>query len=415
MFSSLNKLVNSDNKKRLLKNFSSLFILRGLRFIIPLITLPYLVRTIGMDNYGLINFALSLGMYFGTVIQFGFNITATREIAKNRNDILKIQHIFSATISAALLLVLISSLVFVFIVMFFDKFNIHLKLYLFTLLFIIFQNISPLWFFQGMEKMKYITYLNILSNVFFLGNLFVFVKDQGDFIWVPLLNAVSSLISFIFSLVLIKKQFNVHFIIPKFRDIKLIYINGAYAFINQLAPNLYNASGIFILGLFTNNSLVGSFAAARKVIDAINSFAYILSSTFLPFLSRSLNKHTIFQKIMLLTGCSLSLITMIFSHFIVNFLFGSNNIETAMYIKWLSVTIIFSFVYLTYNTNYLMISGNEKIAGNISLYISLIAFLLTFILIYNFSIWGAVVSIMLSRGLLSLTSYFYYLKVRDDY
>lgn len=101
----LSKLTNTENKKRLLANFASLIVLRGFQFLIPLITLPYLVRTIGLEKFGLINFALALGLYFGAVVQYGFGVTATREIARNRDDPEKLSQIYSATLFYRLYLI----------------------------------------------------------------------------------------------------------------------------------------------------------------------------------------------------------------------------------------------------------------------------------------------------------------------
>ena len=150
----ISKFINTDDKRRLVGNFFSLIVLRGFQFLIPLITLPYLVRTIGLDNFGLVNFALSLALYFGAVIQFGFGITATREIARNRDDKAKLSQIYSVTLTASFLLAIFSIIVFSLIVIIIDKFNQYLYLYLFTMMFVVSQSLFPIWFFHGMEKMK---------------------------------------------------------------------------------------------------------------------------------------------------------------------------------------------------------------------------------------------------------------------
>lgn len=106
MLNKLRALKSSNNKMSLISNFTSLLVLRGFQFITPLITLPYLVKTIGIKNFGLVNFAISLGLYFGTIIQFGFSITATREIARYRDDNIKLAQIYSATLAASIFLAL---------------------------------------------------------------------------------------------------------------------------------------------------------------------------------------------------------------------------------------------------------------------------------------------------------------------
>jgi polysaccharide transporter, PST family len=406
-------LTNTENKRRLISNFMSLTVLRGFQFLIPLITLPYLVRTIGIENFGLVNFALSLGLYFGAIIQFGFSITATREIARHRDDSAKLVQIYSATLTASILLALASAILFTLIVFLFDKFNSHLNLYLFTLVFVVFQNLFPIWFFQGMEKMKYITFLTLGTNLIFLVSLFVFVKQEDDFVLVPLLNATAAFITFVIAIALINKQFKVSFTTPGIQEIKSIYQNGHHAFISQLAPNFYNNSAVFFLGLFSNNLLVGVYAAATKVIDAIISFAYIISNTFLPYLSRNLKIHKVFEKIMLLSGLILTLVTFVMAEWITELLYSADNIEVSLYIQWLSIAIFFGFGYLTYSTNYLMISGQEKVAKNISLYVSSVAFFWTILLTYLYGIEGAVISVLIARAALSFFSFIYYKRCQN--
>ena len=104
-------------RKRLISNFVALLVLRGFNFLIPLITLPYLVRVIGLENFGLVNFSLSLGLYFGAIIQFGFGVTATREIARNRDDSIKLAQIYSTTLTASILLAIVSAILFTLIVL----------------------------------------------------------------------------------------------------------------------------------------------------------------------------------------------------------------------------------------------------------------------------------------------------------
>lgn len=388
----------------------SLSVLRGFQFLIPLITLPYLVRTIGMENFGLVNFSLSLGMYFGAIIQFGFGITATREIARHRNDLSKLAQIYSATLTASVILALISAVLFILIVLTVEKFNAYLNLYLFTLAFVVFQSLFPIWFFQGIEKMKYIAFLSMGTSLMFLISLFLFVKREEDFFLVPLLQAIAAMITFVLTIVVIHKQFKINFKIPHWTEVKTIYQEGWYAFVSQLAPNLYNNSAVFLLGMFTNNIAVGLYTAATTIIGAAVSFGYILSNTFLPYLSRGLNQHKLFQVVMLGSGSLLTLIIFMFSGNITDFLFSVAGQEVAIYVQWLSFSILFTFAYLTYNTNYLMLNGNERIAKNISLYVSLFSFFNAIVLICFYGVYGAIGSILIARFLMAYLSFWFYKK-----
>lgn len=408
----LSKLTNTENKKRLLVNFVSLVVLRGFQFLIPLITLPYLVRVVGLEKFGLINFALSLGLYFGSVIQYGFGVTATREIARNRDDPEKLSHIYSSTLVATCLLALLCVVVFIPIVLLVKQFSEYLELYLFTIGFVVFQSLFPIWFFQGMEKMKYITFLSLGTSCMFLISLFTFVNQQDDFILVPLLNACAVIVTFIIALALISKHFNVNFTRPKKQEIKFIYQNGYHAFISQFAPNLYNNSAVFLLGFFTNNTLVGFYTAATKLIDAVISFAYILSNTFLPYLSRNLKKHNFFQKIMLVSGLLLTILTFTMADWITALLFGSDNIEIATYIQWLTISIFLLFANMTYGANFLMLIGKDKVVKNIALYTSLFFLGIALFIIPLWGIWGAITTLVGARVTMAIAHFGFYLKYK---
>jgi PST family polysaccharide transporter len=398
---------NLTNKRLLAGNILSLSVLRGFQYLIPLITLPYLIKTIGIDNFGLVNYAASLGFYFSAFIQFGFGITATREIARHRKDHIKLGYIYSSTLTASLVLAAISVAVYMLIVLTFNKFTDNLNLYLFTIAFTVFQSLFPVWFFRGLEQMKYITFLSLGSSLFQLIGIFLLVRQQGDFIFVPMIQAVTSMIALAFSLVLIRTHFRISFALPRRADLQTVYYEGRHAFASQFFPSLYNNSAVFLLGLFTNNSATGLFTAITRIIDAIISISYVLSSAFFPYLSRNFSGYKAFEKIMLGLGLALALLTYMYANSIALILLSSPSSSGVNYIKLLSITVFFAFGYLTYNTNNLMLNGQEKIARNISVYVSLSAFVLSLFLIYFFSVLGAVISLLYARCALSLLSFYY--------
>jgi O-antigen/teichoic acid export membrane protein len=77
-------MLNTDNKKRLFSNFFSLSILQGANYILPLITLPYLVRVLGTEKFCLISFAQTFMGYFAILTDYSFNLSATRGTVINK-------------------------------------------------------------------------------------------------------------------------------------------------------------------------------------------------------------------------------------------------------------------------------------------------------------------------------------------
>lgn len=218
-----------SNRKTLISNFLSLSSLQALNMILPFITLPYLVRILGIENFGLINFVLSIIMYFNILISFGFELSATREISINKNNLEKVSEIFSSIMIIKFLLFSFSFLILTILVLSIEKFNNDIILFYITFSIVFGNMIFPSWLFQGMEKMKYITYINVVSKSIFTILIFVMVKDENDFIYVPLLNGLGAIIGGVYSLYLAFKFFNIKFKIPS-KSIILGYFKDSSSF-----------------------------------------------------------------------------------------------------------------------------------------------------------------------------------------
>ena len=89
------KLKSNKDVKTLTSNFAYLTILQIAGYVFPLITLPYLARVLGVSKFGEIAFAASVIVYFQTIVDWGFMFTATRDVARVRNDLHKVSQIFS--------------------------------------------------------------------------------------------------------------------------------------------------------------------------------------------------------------------------------------------------------------------------------------------------------------------------------
>ena len=218
MINKLKKIISTKDGKRVFGNFVSLSALQGVNLILPLITFPYLVRVLGIDKYGLIIFAQAFISYFSLVADYGFNLSGTREISIYRKNNLKLTRTYNAILQARLSLVLLGFIVMTVVVFSIPKFASDWKLYFLTYGMVVGNALFPTWFFQGMEKMKYITVLSVISKSIFTLSILLIVNSPSDYLWVPLLNSLGYVFIGLIALVIINRQFKIEF---KFQKIKL--------------------------------------------------------------------------------------------------------------------------------------------------------------------------------------------------
>mgnify|MGYP003435050432 FL=1 len=406
-----------------MSNFFSLSVLQGANYILPLITLPFLVRVLGVEYFGLLAFATTTVMYFQILTDYGFNLTATREISIHRDNKEKVIEIFSSVMTIKIILMFVSFFLLSILVFSFEKFSQDALVYFLTFGTVVGQVLFPVWFFQGMERMKYITYLNILSKVIFTIAIFVFVKEQSDFYLVPLLTSIGFLVAGIWSLYLIKKEFGVGFEVQTIDTIKHHLVEGWDIFVSMVFISMYRSSNIIILGLLTNNTIVGYYSIAEKVVKTLQSLQDVVGNTLFPYLSKKfsitnksffdLNKR--FFKFIFLIYFSLSLITMFSSEYIIYILMGEFNEIAILNLQ------IMSFVILVGGFNYYygilgLVSMNYK--KDFSKYIiitGLFNLLFCIVSVYLYPNYGASISMIISESVLLSLIVLKILKVKKEF
>lgn len=322
----------------------SLFSLQGLNYLLPLISFPYLTRILGPDNYGLIAFSSAFISYFQLLTDYGFNLSATREISINKEDPKKISNIFSAVMVTKFLLLIISFLIMLIIVFSFSKFRNDWVLYFFTFGLVIGNLLLPSWFFQGMEKLKYVSILNMGISIIFTISIFFFVKTPSDYIFVPLINSIGSIMMGIIALKVIFRNFDVSFNRPTITDIKYQLFEGWHIFISTFATSLYTVSNTFILGFFASNVIVGYYSVAERIIRMVMGLITPISQSIYPHISSLMIKSEekgieFIKKITKLIGIVsfiLSLLIFIFAGMIITILAGTQYTESIQLIRILS-------------------------------------------------------------------------------
>lgn len=403
------------NNKTLIENFSSLSILQFSNYIFLLITLPYLVRVLGPANYGLVNFATAFAMYFQIFTDYGFNLTATQEISVNRGNPQKINRIFSVVLVIKIILFFISAVIFAALVFAIPKFSTDSLVYLFSFLIVLGTVLFPVWFFQGMERMKYITIISLSVKSLWAVSIFVLIKSGNDVLLLILLNGISYILIGVISLIVIIIEFKIKFVIPKISEIKKQLIDGWNVFSSTASISLYTISNVFVLGLFAGNTVVGYFSAADKIRIAVQGLFQNASQSVFPHLSRlfveSKTAAVKFVKKYLKYGVTLAGITtiiiIIFSKVIVIVILGDKflpSINVLRILMFLPVIILLSNIY---GIQIMLNLGYKKEFSKIVFFAGILNLILLFILVPLFLEMGAAISVVVTECFVTIEMFYF--------
>ena len=273
------RMAGSQERKVVLKNFASLSVLQAITYILPVFVLPYLFRAIGPEKFGLISFAQAFVQYFMILTDYGFSISATKQISLCQDDSSKVAKIFSSVMIAKIGLAAISLALLGSIVFFSPKFRSDWAVYVLSFGAVLGNTIFPVWLFQGTEKMKHIADLNIVSGILLALLIFIFVKTPQDYLLVPLINSLVCLVTGMWSLYIVFKKLGVSFKFPGYTNIRQQLKAGWDIFISVVAINAYTTTRIFAVGLLTNNTITGFYSIAERIAGLCQTFPRASAAT----------------------------------------------------------------------------------------------------------------------------------------
>lgn len=362
LLNKLKNIANTEDKKRLLSNFFSLSILQTFTYILPLLTLPYLVRVLGSEKFGLVVFAQAFIIFFNILVDYGFNLSATREISVNRENKEKLTEIFSSVMSIKFILIGISFTILSIIIFSFENFSNNIDLYYLTFLWVIGQALFPIWYFQGLEKMKYITIVNITSKLIFTIAIFIFIQNEADYILVPILNGLGFIIGGILSLWIVHKDFNQKFQIQSFKILIIYFKDSSQFFLSRLSSVGYSNVNTFLAGILLSPVFVTYYYLADKAVSVILTLFSPIVQTIYPYLAKKYNFVFLVKLVSILMAVSLLVVSLgyLFSDLISIILLGEiNDIFKNLFYVILPIVPI-SILYIMLGAPLLLARGYKK-------------------------------------------------------
>lgn len=360
----------SENKK-LTKNIVALIIVQFSNYIAPLLVLPYLTRVLSIDQFGIVVLSFSVCSLALIMTDFGFALSASYWITKNRDNKVKAMKYIGAVFGAKIILATISiSLVLFYLITFKNEYSQNNLLILGIVLTVLFQAFQSVWFFQGIEKMKNVTICMVTSKIIYVVLILLFVKKSDDSDIVLICLAISSLIASGLGVIRIFKE-GYGILRPTVREIMEVLASSFTFFLSRAAVGIYTSASTFIVGSFSGLQQAAMYSSAEKLYQAGQSASSPLSQALFPYLARSRNTNTLMKILLFLLpvmiiGVGLCIY---FSREIIILIYGADYQDAAPILRVFLLTSIFTF--LSVNLGYPAFAIYDRLAlVNISVYIA---------------------------------------------
>jgi polysaccharide transporter, PST family len=270
---------------RLARNTGALMIVQMVTYITPLISLIYLTRVLGLTLYGVVAFGFSLVQLLAVILDFGFSLSATKKISQHRHRRQYINRLLGSIFVIKLAGFTVAAAAIVAYALTTLKYADHRVFFLWTLLPLFGYSFQPIWFFSGIERMRYITVFTVTAKILGVGLILWLVTSESTYVWAIVADGVGQAVGSCIAIVLIFKL-GYRPTWPRRRDVVYTIKMTAGFFLSRLAVTTYISSGVLLLGLFATPAMTGAYAIAERCYQAMQQVFGPIVQALYPYMTR---------------------------------------------------------------------------------------------------------------------------------
>ncbi len=331
--------------KKVSINVAASFLIQISNYVFPFITIPYFTRIVGPDKYGTINFIAAFIGYFLLLINFGFDITATRDVILVKESKIKLSQVSSEVFYSKALLFTLSAIVFAILIILLPQLRNELFVCLSSFLLCLSYVLIPSFIFNGFQDNFKLAIYNIVSKVLFTIGILILIQKKQDYIVYPLILSLSHLMIGIITLFQFYYIYKLKIVRVTFSSI-VARINRSKSFFYSLVIiSVYTSANIIIIGFFENEETVGFFSAAIKIMAILQLCISIpFGDAMFPFFAEKfkINKEEGLRTIksilplVMVVSLLLCLTFCVLSPFLIGILFGEQFEKSVAMLRILS-------------------------------------------------------------------------------
>jgi PST family polysaccharide transporter len=330
--------------RSLSRNIAALASVRVVGYLLPMITMPYVTRVLGVESWGELALAQVIVGYFGLLTDWGFSISATRKVAALREDRNRLSQVFLSIWAAQWLLAAVSIIVLLLLIAFVPYFRGNARFYFYGLGTIVGGVLFPVWFLTGLERMKQVALIQIFARFMTVPLIFILLQTPAD---APLMIAIPAGTGFVagaLTIYWIITKLSMIWMIPTFRQVVGELTEASTLFLSTIWISLYTSVTPAILGMIAGPVAVGYFTLADKVRQFVQSalgpvfqamfprMSYLFASNI--FEARALLKRS--AALIVGTSALASLVLWLFADTIITLLAGDQFSKAASVLRWLA-------------------------------------------------------------------------------
>jgi PST family polysaccharide transporter len=397
--------------------------LQIVNYLFQFLTMPYLSRVLNPEHFGLVLFSLAFTNYFTIFCDYGFNLTATKQVAINAHDPQQLSRLVSEVTTVKLCLLLVSLVVNLLIIASSEQFRHYWFLYVLNFAVIANSIFCPAYLFQGLQKMGFLTIIQFGNRLSAALLIFVVIHSDQDYYWWSIITATSALLSAGLAQFFLIKIIKISYIRPSLAALKQQLVNGWHVFLSTIAVSIYANSNSVILGLMTNTIMVAYYVAAEKISNALNNLLLPLTQALFPHFAQLIakDKHQGIQAlqrafwVMLGIGLTLTVSLWLAAPWLVRLMYGQHYVTASTgVLRILALIPLLTCINNLLGTQTMLTFGLNKPYARIILLASIFDLGLLFSLVPQFTYIGAAVSVVGSELLIAvlLAAYLWYAGIK---
>lgn len=407
--------------KRSLKDVSIYMFGQIFNLVAPFIVIPYLISVCGIENFGKSSVALAIMFFLIVFIDYGTDIIGVKNISINRESKAQLKEIFCTVFLARFLLLITVVLLATIVTFSITYFRDDWQLYIFSFTILIGHFFNSIWYFQGIENYKWVSYLTIASKIFYLVFVFLFVRNSQDFILINFFTGIGMILSFIVGTYKVFSSLHIKKNDFSFRK-SIVYIQQEFTFcISQMFLSIKNYFPIVIVSFFGGFNMAGYYKIIEQIILPIRTYLQVFFRFFYPKLSYKMHHNLIegrsFWKVISLANAILISVLLVIIFFSSTYILSYFNIHLqelnvlSILLKWFLLYPVFFFFSFVLELLYLSV-GEKKFYINSTIISVLFSLFCMIILIQLIDIYGILLALILSEIVLIVL---YLVKLRNTF